>query len=287
MNTEKWQVERAVFVETRRLLARDRKKYLGMVMGLYCCGFLNGVTADDARVTRAGYFFARHIDDALDGENTDYDGGQALLNQLPLKVSELESSEHKIAPLGRYAMRGLIARQRAGDQPANDMQRLIDSMTLDYERSRSAKLFNNEDQLTKYYGDAMRGTNIMLIGFNSKLREDKDFNANGNGLGRVYSARDLQDDWERQMFNIPRDSLDDMGIDLTDENSMPTYEQLIKSDNFKTWQIDQLSLARQELNQTIEMANSIGKNDAGAIVVKSIATKALGYIPGTEKNLGL
>lgn len=283
---EKLQVERLAASEAARLMVRDRSTYAKLLVGLYAAPLMRGVSFDDARLARASYFYARYIDDALDGENSRYPGQAATPDQLPVRVSELNNSPHKIATLGRYAISGLIARQRNGDDPIADMQRLVDSMVFDYQRTRDGLLFHDESQLEDYYSDAMRGTNLMLIGFHSELREDTDIPSYSHGLARVYTARDLAEDWGRGTINVPSDKLKgEFGV-VDNANQAPSLLDLLGSDTFIEWQTTQLDGAARELNNTIELVSEINPEDIGSRVVTLLANQALGYIPRINEQLG-
>ena len=282
---EKLQIEKLAAVEAARLFQRDRKTYLGMIAGLYGCSLLHGVKSDDARLARATYFFARHIDDALDGEHVHYTNRTASPTELPLDITKLKSSSHPIVPLGNFAIKGLLHRQQDGDSPMSDLQRLVDSMVFDYQRSRTGTVFKDNNELESYFSHAMRASNIMLIGFRSQLREDTDFPTLANGLGRVYSARDLTEDWTRDVINIPQGPLDNIREDLSTISDWPTHKQLTESSLFCEWQTGQLDLARNELNTAHETAADYSHNDTGARVIALLTKRAMSYIPQIEGSL--
>lgn len=284
MNREILQVEKLAAQEAFRLLKRDHKTYTRLISGLYIAGIMKGVGIDDARLARAGYFYARHIDDALDGENSTYPDKTASPEELPVEVIRLDESSHRIARLGRHAINGLVGRQRDGDSPVGDMQRLIDSMVFDYQRKRSADLLIDEDHMTSYFDDAMRGTNLMLIGFHSVLREDEDIPNFSRGLGRIYSARDFADDWSSGIINAPRDVLVHiLGEDVS--SGLPGTEQMLGNGEFLDWQLDQLRIAETEISRSLSIVKPISGSDPGAKVINLIGNQALGYIPDIEQRL--
>jgi hypothetical protein len=283
---EKIAVEMGAAAEALRLLARDRKQYTKQIAGMYVCNLVfRNLTMDDARLARAAYFYARHIDDALDGEHSGYPNLKTAPRELPINISELDKSRHPIARLGRYALRGLSDRQKPGDAPVEDMQRLIDSMVFDYERSQTGGTFKNEAALLDYFGDMARGTNLLLTGFRSRLREDTDLPHFAIGTGRVQSARDLRDDWVARIYNVPSDVLSDIYDDFEPGSCVPTYDVLVMSPGFEEWQADQLNQARAELLKSRDVAASIGKNDSGARVIALRAEQTLRYIPKIIEGL--
>jgi hypothetical protein len=285
MFKEVLQVEKLTASEAVRLLRRDSSTYTKLVIGLYACNSLRGVSFDDARVARAAYFYARHIDDALDDENSNYENNAASPDQLPVEVDKLDSSDHRIAKLGLYAVKGLLARGMTGDEPNTDMQRLIDSMVFDYQRAQNGSQFTNETEVLEYFSDAMRGTNLMLIGFGSQIREDTDIPSFASGLGRIYSARDLAEDWSRGIYNIPRDALEVILGETPDPEILPPTDKLIGTQKFIEWQENQLSIAEAELCLATNTVEPLMTTDPGAKVITLLANQAQGYIPHIRQQL--
>lgn len=283
---EKLEVERLAASEALRLVRRDSRQYTKQIAGMYVSNLVfEGLTFDDARLARAAYFYVRHIDDALDGEHSGYPNSQATPEQLPVNLAELDSSKHPIAKLGRYAMKGLAQRQKPNDKPVEDMQRLVNSMAFDYERSQNGAVFSDKTDLQSYFSNMARGTNLMFMGFRSVLREDIDLPHFANGTGRVQSARDLREDWLTGIYNIPADALTDISPEYEPGYPLPTYGELIQLNGFVEWQIDQLHQAHTELTESKSIADDIGKSDAGARVIVLRAEQTLGYIPKIKEDL--
>jgi hypothetical protein len=257
-----------------------------MVAGLYVANLVSSISLDDARLARAAYFFARHIDDALDGEHGAYPNASAIPEQLPVAIDELDTSEHLVAPLGRYALKGLSQRQTEADEPANDLQRLIDSMVFDFNRANEGTLID-ESGMAAYFRDAMRGTNLMLIGFGSALREDTDIPDFAFGLGVIYSARDIFEDWYRGIINVPSGVLQSSLGHIERAAELPEIEELLHQEAFLDWQASQLDSATGNLTNVLELVATFGKEDAGARVVAMLAKQAQAYVPEIEASLAL
>jgi phytoene/squalene synthetase len=268
---EKLSIEKTCLTELKALIARDPMKYGLLAAGLYLGPLMPGIDREDMRLARAAYFFARHIDDSLDEQPPQHSGDRVIETQLPRYMSQLERSGHRIAPLGRYALSELARRREPDDDPTNDFQRLLDAMYFDADRSATHHAMSSA-ALSQYYGNTMRATNLMLIGFRSRLRQDVHFPGFADAVGTVYSARDFSIDWPRGICNIPREVI---GSICMSSVSTLDAQTIMHEPAVAAWQAEALDSAQNTLMQTRKAIESFRGNDTGALIVDLFTLGAL------------
>lgn len=195
--------------EAFRLLKRSPEKYIRGVSGLY---ILSLADSEVGRLARASYFFIRHVDDVLDG------GGVPISDPFSYVISmrdQISTGEFRETPpiveLARYALIVFGERAQEGDDPKQDMLNAIDTIVFDYERSRKRRPLS-ADGLEDYYRSAFFPVvNLMLIGLGSKFRAT-DIPGLSLCQGRVYTVRDLEEDWEQGIINVPNETLSQGGL---------------------------------------------------------------------------
>ena len=151
------------------------------------------------------------------------------------------TSTPPIVDLAQYALVGLNEKAQKGDDPRQDFLNTIDAITFDYERSRNRQSLSLE-RLEMYYQRAFFPVvNLMLVGLGSKLRAI-DIPALSFCQGRVYTVRDLEEDWQRGIINIPTEVLSE------GELSPNSPFQTVRNNNVvNTWFSSELLRSKPEL----------------------------------------
>lgn len=232
-------VETLAGKEALRLLRRNPEKYARGVSGLY---MLSLADPGIGRLARASYFFLRHVDDALDG------GGVRISDPLFYVLSmrdQIATDEFRDTPpivnLAQYALVGFNERAQKDDDPKQDLLDVIDAIVFDYERSRSRQPLSTKE-LDGYYRRAFFPVvNLMLIGLGSKFRAT-DIPELSFCQGRVYTVRDLKEDWMQGIVNIPDEILSRGGL----SPSSP-FQTIRGNDAVGTWFSSELSKSKPEL----------------------------------------
>lgn len=232
-------VERLVAVESAKLAMREPIKYGGLVAGMYALSLKNG---ELGRVARTSYFFLRHIDDYLDEGKEKSNGRLPYVLDLRGQIASGRfEREPKIAELAKYSLEVLERKASSKDNPRQDFLTVIDAMVFDYERSKERRILSSEE-LNDYYHDVFFSVvNIALIGFESRFRAH-DIPALSYCQGRVYALRDLEEDWQRGVINIPKETLEQ--ADLTQHSQVG---EIRANPIVKDWIRDQLSQSKTEL----------------------------------------
>lgn len=209
------------------LLRRDSSKYARNVVGMYLLSTKGGELGS---VFRSGYYFVRHIDDVLDGDRQVSCDPLGYVQDLRSQVETgCFNNNSGIATLARHAVNHLENHKKFGDDPRLDFLRAIDGIIFDYERSKEKRVLTAE-QLEDYYFRAFDPVvNLTLMILNSSLRS-KDIQAMSYGQGRVFSVRDLDDDWVRGTINIPEDILKESAL-----STSSTVDEVKNSTRVQEW----------------------------------------------------
>lgn len=233
--------ELIVAKEAAVLLRRDPVKYFRGVTGMYLMS-IKGL--EMGSTFRSAYYFVRHVDDVLDGDRQVSCDPLAYVQDLRHQV---ETGNYRngmnIGILAQNAVVNLERRAKPGDNPRADFLDAIDEIIFDYHRSQERRLLTAKE-LEAYYRRAFSPVvNLTLIGINSSLRS-KDVPVMTYGQGRVYSARDLNDDWPRGTLNVPGEVLEQANLT---PNS--TLETIATSAHVRRWFQTILSKTRPELKE--------------------------------------
>lgn len=231
--------EIVVAKEAATLLRRNPAKYIRGVAGMYLISFYG---LELGNTFRSAYYFVRHIDDVLDGDRQITSDPLAYVQDLRLQV---ETGNFRnglnIATLARNAVVNLERRAKSGDNPRADFLGAIDAIVFDHLRSKERRTLT-EFELEQYYHSAFNPVvNLTLIGINSSIRS-KDIPAMSYGQGRVYSVRDLDQDWERGTINIPQEILTQAGLTTSSK-----IEEVRSSRQIHRWFVEILSTTKPQL----------------------------------------
>jgi hypothetical protein len=238
-------IEGIAAAEALRLVGRDRGKFK-LVLGLYALSFKEG---EVGKATRAAYFFARHLDDVLDGDRNvtvdPIDYARSLQKQVA--VNKFDNTL-KIGRLAQFALPIIEKVAQPADDPRGEMIRLIDALVFDYERRQQRRPLS-EHQLRTYYQDVLDpGLNILLTGLGSKIRMC-DVSEYSPNLGRLYSVRDLEDDWRSGIINVPSETLVDAKVSGWD--SYDGMRGSVVVDEWVNREVHEAVTGLQETQQTI------------------------------------
>lgn len=234
-------------IEAARLFLRNPPKYINGVKGLY---MLSLVDCEVGRVARSSYYFMRHIDDVLDGDRIGIADplGYAMTIRYCVETATVDP-RFPIVTLASDALRILNQKARAGDDPKKDFLDELDVMIFDFQRSKDRSVLTQRE-LDQYYHDTFFPViNVMLIGLNSKLRAG-DISELAFSQGRVYSVRDLTDDWSKGIINIPKEVLQRASL----SNIAPVMD-IQNSSVIHEWFLEQLTLSQEEIDRFTKKLN--------------------------------
>lgn len=267
--------EVVVAKEAATLLRRNPAKYIRGVAGMYLMSFYG---LELGNTFRSAYYFVRHIDDVLDGDRQITSGPLAYVQDLRLQV---ETGNFKngltIATLARNAVVNLEKRAKSGDNPRADFLDAIDAIIFDYLRSKDRRTLTGFE-LEQYYHSAFDPVvNLTLMIVNSSLRS-KDIPAMSYGQGRIYSVRDLDQDWERGTINIPQEILTQAGLTTSSK-----IEEVKSSGQIQGWFIEVLSTTKPQL-QALQEQLKASSEKTTIFVLGGLITPMLRFIDRFVEN---
>ena len=215
-------VEGIVWDEAKRFVSKDPTKRK-LVAGLYAMSLRGWETG---KITRASYFFLRQLDDVLDGE---------MSNANPLKYAQdrrqqVETGEFigtsAIDNLAKFALPRLEQRAKPGDNPRGEFLTVIDAMMFDHNRRLGRQTTTADTLLAHHKRSNDPPFNILLTGIESNLRM-RDIPDYGTSMGRIYSVRDLDKDWQLGLINIPDEVLTTAEVAPSDSLDMVRRNPLV------------------------------------------------------------
>lgn len=264
--------ERLVAEGALTLLRRNPGKYLPTVSGLYLLSLKDHHIGSVARAT---YFFFRQVDDLLDGDSAS--DADPLKHACALK-SQIESGEFtgqpKIGLLAKYAIEAIAPKMRPGDNVQGDFTSAIDALIFDHHRMQNRRVLTQEEIQAHYLASFQPLINITLIAVESKFRAP-DIPEFATCQGRIYSIRDLKQDWRQGIINIPAHVLD--SSELTPESD---FSQVTRDRRVKGWVCYELLDSSRSLDRLEEKIDSSGEKLTQAIIGRKV-----GYMRGLAKRL--
>lgn len=275
-------VERLSAVESAKLIAREPIKYGGLVAGMY---LLSVKDYEIGKTIRAHYLFLRHIDDYLD-EGQQKPGKLFYVLNIRDKIESRKFiGKPKIAELAKYALEVLEKKARPDDNPRQDFLAIIDSMVFDYERGKERRVLGNEALNDYYHNTFFPTVNLTLMSLESRFRAI-DIPALSYSYGRVYSVRDLEEDWQRGVINIPREILQEAWLtqfsSIADLKRNPIVKQWLLrevSESLSALIATKIQLQRSSERITPILCNGVIKTASKLITQYYNNNHSLGGIP--------
>lgn len=262
-------------IETEFLVAREagsliqrRPRFAKLVAGLYALSLFG---LENGRVMRASYLPVRFVDDLLDGDAKF--NGDPLSYALELKENIKNNSltKNRVEKQLKYAIENLESRLRSDDDPRGDFIKSIDSIIFDYHRAKERRVLTFSE-VGDYYKMAFDPVvNITLMATGSSVRS-KDIPALSYGQGRVYSARDLETDWQRGIINVPKEVLDECNL-----NSTSSVNEVLNNPKYKSWTDVSLQQTKPDLIKTQTFLKSLNEKQT-FLICNSLISPMLKFI---------
>ena len=224
--------------------------YLLTLFWLYLYSLRDGRSS---RLMRAAYCLVQHLDDVLDGDRTvdvappDY--VDSLLRSMELfgdKISDNISTEGaayvtdfapappacaKILPLARYVKREVIQYEIRPGEFRENFLGLLDVLHVDWQRRQSRQLLPACKLSEQHRRTFEYSANLTLVLLRSRLRA-VDVPELIAALSWCSPIRDLQEDLDKGLINIPRAVMEEA---QTNGSSQFDYETLRASTAVRAW----------------------------------------------------
>lgn len=222
--------------EMFRLLKRNPEKYIKRALGLLTVGLLylysERKISNVGTLSRVTYTFFRYIDDLLDGDLEVEGNPLAVVYRIKSDIHHNRPQQHPIAKIANHSLKSLNKLAHNDENPNELFTQAIDAMVYDYTRRENRTALTASELDSYYYNTFSHALNIMLIGFRSNLRVTRDNTLSNLAYcqGHIYSIRDLEDDWEAGIINIPIEILKQANL-----SSHSTYKAIIESPIIQRW----------------------------------------------------
>ncbi len=262
-------------IETEILIAKEatalvkrRPSYSKMVLGLY---LLSLYGLGRSRVMRASYLPIRFVDDLLDGDAQGEGDPLTYAQELSEHITTNTLTETPIERQLCYALDVLESKAKPNDNPREDFVKSINTIVFDRVRASERRILSAKE-IEQYYRDAFDPViNITLMAIDSNLR-CSDIPALSYGQGRVYSARDFKEDWNRGIINIPGEVISSAGL-----SSVSTFEAINKKSEIIDWLHRSLAITKHDLLDTQLLLSQLQEKRT-RVVCNSLITPMLKFI---------
>lgn len=187
------------------------------------------------RVVRFTYALAQRLDDILDGDFPVEGEPGALVDGV---IRQLETGVFEDSELGRLAQRvadELTNLRSEQDEPLKELIALLRVMRFDRERVRQQLLLSRSELAEHHRQTFQYSVNLMLVGARAELRA-QDAEALVRAFGWCSTLRDLPEDIEKGLFNIPREVVERA---CSEEGARLDYASLAATAAVRQW-IEQL-----------------------------------------------
>jgi hypothetical protein len=177
------------------------RRYWLIALGLLLESLLNW---RGRRILRVGFCFLQHLDDILDGDRATEREPLDIADEV---VQAIHSNTYGASDLMCLAQ-AFIGDLRAigGENAIQEALALIAVMRRDRCRVMDKVLFSRSELIEHHRATFNHSINLMLIARRSPLRAG-DVPELIDSLAWCSSVRDLQEDWEAGLVNIPREVL--------------------------------------------------------------------------------
>lgn len=182
----------------------------------------------------------------------------------------------RVHKLVEWILPRLRADSSLGDDGAKYYCDIVETMLFDYDRRQDRKSLT-ETELDGYYRKMLDGSiDVTLFAIDAMTRSGdlRDF---GLAQGKLYTVRDLLNDWRLGIINIPVDVLNEAGVD-----SKATINEVQKSKRIGEWRDDQQSDATKLMQENIELIKGLG-DTAAKIMLRGLANGAIGGVLRKEE----
>lgn len=264
------------FQESFDLIKRDPKKHLGKVLGLW----MMPVMFRGGGIIRDSYFFMRHVDDVLDGDDMTIKNPNEYVEKIRM---DLEEDKLDISiPIETLAFKSIERLERkkrmVTDNPRTFFLNGIDGMFIDFNRVRNRELVNNSSLKGSFIKSFGPHFDISLMAIESGLRSS-DITTFLYAQGFAYSIQDLKIDWERGLFNVPLEVLNQAGL-----SGGANFSEVNTSSIIKEWIADESSKIRFDLDIFLKNIGSCEKEKSANLLIGGLSRRVISVLDSKLQN---
>lgn len=234
--------------EAGLLLERDRKyRVVTVPMAIF-----SRLRPSKGPYLESAYYFARHVDDILDGDRTLEDKSASAGEYVERILAAMEGGPDDDSPavmtLYEHALSFTEADSPQREIMVDNFRSLVEVMYFDYERQvaygRGEPVLMDQLQLEQYYRQTFEPALIITAQITGTLFSSEHMVRFGTALGRMYSINDLREDLSRGLINIPKEEL--ARLEEPYEPPAPAAG-LAQQASIRDWALRELAIGEAEL----------------------------------------
>lgn len=188
------------------------------------------------QLLRYGFCLLQYIDDLLDGDRKTKEDVNAIAKDAIEQVEKMQFKDNRAGVLAR-AFFSTTKKMKLNQEEFQDhIISLIKVMMFDYKRVNDQIILTREELLAQHQNTFTHSVDLMLMAAKSNIRS-KDVPNLINTFGWCSTMRDLQEDYERGLYNVPR------GVAKLDMS----FEKVKTTQVFKQWVQDEFRQAESFL----------------------------------------
>ncbi len=180
-------------------LLRRNPRYVAVILPMYA---LSVVAPVRCHFLRAAYCFARYADDLLDGDEVSSGCPRELVTSLFYSAGSGSVRDSTLSRLGLYVLEALRADPDTAKQSTDALTKLVGAMVFDYDRARS-KAILTQAELRGHHNRTFCNALTVALHVAGARFSDEDVRAAARVQGCLYTLRDLPQDLDRGIINVP------------------------------------------------------------------------------------
>jgi fatty acid desaturase/phytoene/squalene synthetase len=229
---------------------RRHRRYWGIALALYKASLPK---FRKTRVLRTGFCFLQQVDDLLDGDRP-CDGESLDV------VDDLVEAIRRDAfgDTGRMRLASAFAadmREMDGERSLRDAIELIQVMMDDRRRVMESRVYTRAELRDHHRRTFSLSVDLMLRAIGSDV-SSRDVPGLIDAFGWCSTMRDLEEDLEAGLINIPADIMTAAGLE---PENLSDYESVITNEAVVRWMGEELLVARQSLDAADASLEDMGQ----------------------------
>lgn len=258
------------FQESVDLIRRDPKKHLGKVLGLWAMPLM----FRGGGIIRDSYFFMRHVDDVLDGDDTTIKNPGEYVEKI--RKDLVDGIPDKSFPIETLAFKSIYRLERKRTEESDDPKRFflegIEGMLIDFDRVKNRQVVNARSLRQGFIDSFGPHFDISLMAVGSRLRSG-DIETFLYAQGFAYSIQDLKIDWERGLFNIPTEVLNQSGL-----SGEAIFSEVATNSIVNEWIADESSKTRFDLDIFLKNISSCEKERSANLLMRGLSKRVISVL---------
>ncbi len=214
------------------------------------------------RAIRVGFCFLQHVDDLLDGDRPSVREPSEVIEDVISQLERRTFDEGALGCLAHCLSDELAHFQSDRDDPRAELVTLIRHMQRDRFRVEHGQLLTEDELRVHHQLTFHHAVNLMLVLGDTQVRA-ADVPSLIEAFGWCSVMRDLQEDLEKGLVNIPRSVVDA----ARSKGNVPLdFDSLVASPPVLQWLRDEHARAVEHLNQSESEIGKLGTRSGVALL---------------------